>query len=137
MQPPRGIISALQSVKLLSCDVDGVLTDGGLYYDEEGNEIRRFHVLDGIKHCYLGVKDKMDTMRQLLKDLNLDISEVAHIGDDLNDLELLLAVGLPITVPKAVKEVKEIARLITEKNGGEGAVREVTDKIISSKKNSN
>jgi 3-deoxy-D-manno-octulosonate 8-phosphate phosphatase (KDO 8-P phosphatase) len=169
MKPPRGIISALKSVKLLSCDVDGVLTDGGLYYDEEGREIRRFHVLDGlglqnlmdngvhvciisrsktkaiyyrakalgIKHCYLGVKDKMDTMRQLLKDLNLDISEVAHIGDDLNDLELLLAVGLPITVPKAVKEVKEIALLITEKNGGEGAVREVTDKIISSKKNSN
>lgn len=169
MQPPRGIISALQSVKLLSCDVDGVLTDGGLYYDEEGHEIRRFHVLDGlglqnlmdtgvqvciisrsttkaiyhrakalgIKHCYLGVKDKMDTMRQLLKDLNLDISEVAHIGDDLNDLELLLAVGLPITVPKAVNEVKEIAKLITEKNGGDGAVREVTDRIISSKKNSN
>jgi 3-deoxy-D-manno-octulosonate 8-phosphate phosphatase (KDO 8-P phosphatase) len=87
-----------------------------------------------IKHCYLGVKDKMDTMRHLLKDLNLDISEVAHIGDDLNDLGLLMAVGLRITVPKAVKEVKEIARFITEKNGGEGAVREVTDRIISSKK---
>ncbi len=76
----------------------------------------------------------MDTMRHLLKDLNLDISEVAHIGDDLNDLGLLMAVGLRITVPKAVKEVKEIARFITEKNGGEGAVREVTDRIISSKK---
>lgn len=158
--------SLFQTIKLLSCDVDGVLTDGGLYYDEEGHEIRRFHVLDGlgiqnlmntgvhvciisrsttqaiyhrakalgIKHCYLGVKDKMNTMKQLVKDLNLDISEVAHIGDDLNDLELLRAVGVPITVPKAVKEVKEIAKLVTEKNGGDGAVREITDMIILSKK---
>ena len=158
--------SLFRSIKSLSCDVYGVLTDGGLYYDEDGHEIRRFHVLDGlgiqnlmkrgfhvciisrsatkaiyhrakalgIQHCYLEVKDKMDTMRQLLKELNLNISEVGHIGYDLNELELLLAVGFPITVPKAVKEVKEIAKFITEKNGGEGAVREITDRIIASNK---
>ena len=59
---------------------------------------------------------------------------VAHVGDDLNDLELLLAVGLPLTVPRAVKEVKDVAKFITEKNGGDGAVREITDMIILSKK---
>lgn len=156
----------LKSVKLLSCDVDGVLTDGGLYYDSEGRETRRFHVLDGlgiqnlmdtgvqvciisrstttaiahrakalgIAHCYLGVKNKLETMNQLLIDLDLSLKDVAHIGDDLNDLELLLAVGLPLTVPRAVKEVKDIAKFITEKNGGDGAVREVTDMIILSRK---
>jgi len=157
-----------RGIKLLSCDVDGVLTDGGLYYDENGGEIRRFHVLDGlgiqnlmeekvqvciisrsstksiahrsrvlgITYCYLGVKNKLDTMKDLLIELNLSFSEVAHIGDDLNDLELMTNVGLPITVPKAVNEVKNIAKIITKKNGGDGAVREITDMIILSKKNS-
>jgi 3-deoxy-D-manno-octulosonate 8-phosphate phosphatase (KDO 8-P phosphatase) len=156
----------LRSVKLLSCDVDGVLTDGGLYYDSEGRETRRFHVLDGlgiqnlmdagvqvciisrstttaianrakalgIEHCYLGVKNKLETMHHLLEELKLDLKDVAHVGDDLNDLELLLAVGLPLTVPRAVKEVKDVAKFITEKNGGDGAVREITDMIILSKK---
>jgi 3-deoxy-D-manno-octulosonate 8-phosphate phosphatase (KDO 8-P phosphatase) len=156
----------LRSVKLLSCDVDGVLTDGGLYYDSEGRETRRFHVLDGlgiqnlmdagvqvciisrstttaiahranelgITHCYLGVKNKLETMHHLLEELKLDLKDVAHVGDDLNDLELLLAVGLPLTVPRAVKEVKDVAKFITEKNGGDGAVREITDMIILSKK---
>jgi 3-deoxy-D-manno-octulosonate 8-phosphate phosphatase (KDO 8-P phosphatase) len=156
----------LRSVKLLSCDVDGVLTDGGLYYDSEGRETRRFHVLDGlgiqnlmdagvqvciisrstttaiahrakalgIEHCYLGVKNKLETMHHLLEELKLDLKHVAHVGDDLNDLELLLAVGLPLTVPRAVKEVKDVAKFITEKNGGDGAVREITDMIILSKK---
>ena len=156
----------LRSVKLLSCDVDGVLTDGGLHYDSEGRETRRFHVLDGlgiqnlmdagvqvciisrstttaiahrakalgIEHCYLGVKNKLETMHHLLEELKLDLKDVAHVGDDLNDLELLLAVGLPLTVPRAVKEVKDVAKFITEKNGGDGAVREITDMIILIKK---
>ena len=160
------LFTLLKSVKLLSCDVDGVLTDGGLYYDSDGRELRRFHVLDGlgiqnlmeagvhvciisrssttaiahraralgITHCYLGVKNKLEAMNQLLVELGLKLEDVAHIGDDLNDLELLLAVGLPVTVPRAVKEVKYIAKLITEKNGGDGAVREITDMIILSKK---
>lgn len=160
------LVKLLKSVKLLSCDVDGVLTDGGLYYDAEGRELRRFHVLDGlgiqnlmeagiqvciisrssttaiahrasalgITHCYLGVKNKLEKMGELLDELGINLEEVAHIGDDLNDLELLLAVGLPVTVPRAVKEVKEIARLTTVKNGGDGAVREITDMIILSKK---
>ena len=160
------LVNLLKSVKLLSCDVDGVLTDGGLYYDADGKELRRFHVLDGlgiqnlmetgvqvciisrssttaiahrakalgINHCYLGVKNKLQTMNDLLSELKLDLKDVAHIGDDLNDLELLLAVGLPITVPRAIKEVKDIAKLITERNGGDGAVREITDMIILSKK---
>ncbi len=160
------LVNLLKSVKLLSCDVDGVLTDGGLYYDADGKELRRFHVLDGlgiqnlmdagvqvciisrstttaiahrakalgITHCYLGVKNKIETMNQLLVELGLNLEDVAHIGDDINDLELLLKVGLPVTVPRAVNEVKDIARLITEKNGGDGAVREITDMIILSKK---
>jgi 3-deoxy-D-manno-octulosonate 8-phosphate phosphatase (KDO 8-P phosphatase) len=165
MHSSEETISALQSVKLLSCDVDGVMTDGGLYYDEKGAELRRFHVLDGlglqnlmekgiqvciisrsttmaishrasalgIKHCYLGVTNKLETMKNLIVELDISLNEVAHIGDDINDLQLMKVVGLPVTVPKAVKEIKNIAKLITEKNGGDGAVRELTDKILNSK----
>jgi 3-deoxy-D-manno-octulosonate 8-phosphate phosphatase (KDO 8-P phosphatase) len=160
------IKNLINGIKLLSCDVDGVMTDGGLYYDEDGREMRRFHVLDGlgiqnlmmggvevciisrsstksiaqrakslgILHCYLGVKSKIDCMDNLLIQLGISHHEVAHIGDDLNDLELMKAIGLPITVPNGVKEIKEIAKLITEKHGGDGAIREVTDLLLVNRK---
>jgi len=166
MENTSEIKDLINGIKLLSCDVDGVMTDGGLYYDEDGREMRRFHVLDGlgiqnlmmegvqvciisrsstksiahrakslgIFHCYLGVKSKIECMENLLIELGISLYEVAHIGDDLNDLELMKAVGLPITVPKGVKEIKEIAKLITEKNGGHGAVREVTDLLLKNRK---
>jgi 3-deoxy-D-manno-octulosonate 8-phosphate phosphatase (KDO 8-P phosphatase) len=156
--------AALAKIRLLSCDVDGVMTDGGLYYSAEGTELRRFHVHDGlglqhlkkagieiailshsstpaiihraqrlgIPHCFTQVDNKVACLKQLLLQLNIELKQVAHIGDDLNDLELLKTVGIPITVANAVPEVMAHCQLITQKSGGMGAVREVTDAILAS-----
>ena len=163
----KKIISAdptLSKIRLLSCDVDGVLTDGGLYYNDEGKEFRRFHVLDGlgiqmlqeagiyvciltnstakaiefraerlnIQHCFTGVDDKLKSMKNFLGDLDLSLEQVAHVGDDLNDKELLQAVGVPITVQNAVPEIIEQCKFVTIKPGGHGAVREIADAILAS-----
>lgn len=153
----------LQSVKLLSLDVDGILTDGGLYYTETGGELRKFNVKDGmgmkklreagveiciisasttnaiqergkrlgIPHVYTGAKNKIDILNKICAELNIDLSNVAHMGDDLNDLPIMEAIGTPITVADAVEAVKEQTIYITQKNGGQGAVREICDLLIA------
>ena len=52
------------------------------------------------------------------------------IGDDVIDLPVLRKVGIPVCVADAVEEVKEVCTYITQKNGGQGAVREVVDKLL-------
>lgn len=158
---------ALSQIKLLCCDVDGVLTDGGLYYGPAGQTMLKFNVLDGlglkllkssrvktcfitmsnndiiksratvlgIDHCFLGIEDKLTTIDKLASDLSLEMNEIAHIADDVNDLPLLKKVGCAITVPNAVDEVKEIAHFITSRKGGEGAVRDLCDSLIRAKNN--
>lgn len=157
--------AALSQIKLLCCDVDGVMTDGGLYYGPTGQTMLKFNVLDGlglkllkssgvktcfitmsnndiiksratvleIDHCYMGIEDKLTTIDKLANELGLEMSEIAHIADDVNDLPLLKKIGCAITVPNAVDEVKEIAHFITERKGGEGAVRELCDSLIRAK----
>ena len=63
------------------------------------------------------------------------MSEVAHVGDDLNDVPLLDSVGLPLTVKDATEAAIKASYLVTEMAGGEGAVREVCDMILCSKSN--
>lgn len=156
----------LRRIKLLCLDVDGVLTDGGLYYTEEGLLTRKFNVKDGlgikmvgqsgvelafvsggkspalqrrakdldIRHVFAGVEDKLAKVSALCRDLGLDIADAAHVGDDLNDLDLMKAVGCPLAVADAVPEVREAALYVTAKSGGDGAVREICDLILASRK---
>lgn len=156
---------ALARIKLFCTDVDGVLTDGGLYYDEKGSELRRYNVLDGmglkrlqaigvrvciitqsatgaitsrgerlgVDYCFTGVDDKLPRYRQLLDELALTPDETSHIGDDVNDLELLQAVGVAVTVPAATAPVLRACRFITAKGGGNGAVREFAEAILESR----
>ena len=77
----------------------------------------------------MGQKDKLVAMKELLKEYNLDFSQVAYMGDDLPDLCVLKEVGLPCCPNDAVEEVKEVCKFISIKNGGRGAVRELTDLI--------
>lgn len=153
----------LASVKLLALDVDGILTDGGLYYTETGEELKKFNVKDGlglqlvmragvavaivsaghsvatlhrakrleIPHIFIEVKDKLAAVIDLCQELNLSLAEVAYMGDDLVDLPVMQAVGCPITVPDAMPENQAAAIHITQKMGGQGAVREVCDAIVS------
>jgi len=86
----------------------------------------------GIKHVFLGREDKLNVYNQNLKPLlNIKDGNVAFIGDDVYDIPLMDTIGFPITVPNAHDDVKKRARYITSKRGGEGAVREVIDLIIT------
>ena len=156
----------LSAVKLLAMDVDGVLTDGGIYYTDDGQEFKRFNVKDGqglklasqlgitlaiisasassailhraqklgITNVFIGVENKLETIVQLCQTLDLPFSQVAYIGDDINDLAVMEKVYCPLTVADASPEVQAKAIYITKKLGGQGAVREICDLLIEQKK---
>jgi len=162
----KQLMDKLAGLKILSLDVDGVLTDGGLYYTESGEELRKFNVKDGmgmkraqaagvavviittsataaiahrgrmlgVDHVYLECEDKLGQLVQLCDEMQVDLDQVAHVGDDLVDLPVLNAVGCPLTVADAVEPVKEAAIYVAAKNGGDGAVREICEMIYEAKK---
>ena len=150
-------------IKLFISDVDGVMTDGGMYYCENGTELKRFHVHDGMGILLLREKnvktaiitredtiiidkraeklkidyvckaatDKLTIAKDLCQKEQLSLSEVAFIGDDVNDIELLMQVGLAACPQNAVHRVKKIPGImILTKHGGDGAVREFIDYIL-------
>ena len=84
----------------------------------------------GIEHVIQGSRDKLADVQALLEPLKLKLEHVAAIGDDLPDLPLLLRCGFPIAVANAVDEVKAQARLVTERRGGQGAVREAVEYLL-------
>lgn len=153
----------LANVKLLALDVDGVLTDGGLYYTDSGEEMKKFNVKDGlglklimqagivvaiitassanatrhrakrlgIPHVFVGVDNKLSVLRQLCEDLRFDLSQVAYVGDDINDLPIMGSVGCPLTVADAILANRERAIYVTQLAGGRGAVREICELLLS------
>lgn len=157
------LINRLRAVKLLSLDVDGVLTDGGLYYTDDGHQFRKFNVKDGmgmqrvrklgievaivsagpspsirhrgetlgLRHVFTGVSNKLETVAGLCEDLGIDLIQTAHVGDDVNDVPLLEAAGCPLSVADAVPEARDAAVFVTERRGGDGAVREICDLLIA------
>jgi len=77
---------------------------------------------------------KLDILNRYLKEKGVSLEETAYMGDDINDLECLKAVGVSITVADGHPDCKAIADYITEGKGGEHAVREVCDLILTAKK---
>lgn len=156
------LIAKFRQVKLLSLDLDGTLTDGGLYYAEDGSELRKYFVQDGfgivqvklagievalitqsdtpaiarrierlkIRHGHMGIHDKLPKLKEICTATGIGLHEVCHVADDLNDLEVMGAVGLPIAVANARPQVKKVAAYVTEAAGGNGAVREVCDLLL-------
>jgi len=84
----------------------------------------------GVQHLYQGIKDKQKVLKEIVEELNIDFDEVAVIGDDLNDFNMLRLAGRSFTPNNGVSDIKEIVDTILKKNGGEGAVREMIDIII-------
>ena len=151
--------------KLVITDIDGVWTDGGMYYDQTGNEWKKFNTSDsvGILLCkkleiktviitgekteivkrraeklkvdyfFDGVKNKVEVAQQLIKELNISFNEVAFIGDDINDINLLQLVGISGTPNNGIAYIKNFATIITTKNGGDGAFREFVETILLKK----
>ena len=152
-------------VRLLCVDVDGVLTDAGMYYGPEGEVLKKFNTRDGMglarvrdagvavaiisgedsaivhaRAAKLKIDDvfsNADDKRMVIDDLcqrhDLDLSEVAFVGDDLNDLPALECVGLACAVADATEPVKAVAHYVTQRRGGDGAVREVCELLIAAR----
>ena len=77
--------------------------------------------------CIQGVKDKKTVLGKYINDQNINYDQVAYIGNDINDLECIENVGLPVAVADAYPEILEKSKLILKRKGGEGAVREFCD----------
>ena len=159
-------LERLSAIKLLSLDTDGVLTDGGLYYTDDGEELRKFNVKDGlgiqrvqaagvkvaiitasstpsiahrgrrlgVDYVFLDCEDKLATLVRICDEMGIDLNQVGHVGDDLNDLAVFSAVGCPMAVADATDEALTSVLFVTKKKGGDGAVREICDLIVSTKK---
>ena len=159
----RSLRPLLRDIRLFATDVDGVLTDAGMYYSESGDEWKKFNTRDGmgikllqkaglmtaivtqestklvtrrgqkltIPEVHQGVYDKLALLRDLAGRYGWTMQQVAYIGDDVNDLEALKAVGLSAAPADAVPSVLAVVRYRCRKKGGEGAVREVADLILS------
>ncbi|OGR43702.1 MAG: hypothetical protein A2X35_08560 [Elusimicrobia bacterium GWA2_61_42] len=157
-----------KKIKLFLMDVDGVLTDGKMYYipgkGKEMVEFKAFHSLDGIGlrllnqfgiatgvitgrespgteerakslgmgYAYQGFLSKLEPLRQILAGTGLKPENVAYMGDDWTDIPVLKKAGLACAPANALPEVKSAAHLVTAKDGGMGAVREVCDFILKS-----
>jgi 3-deoxy-D-manno-octulosonate 8-phosphate phosphatase (KDO 8-P phosphatase) len=86
----------------------------------------------GVSFIHLGCKDKMKAFEETLSDAGVSTDEVAFIGDDLNDVPLMLRSKLAIAVADATPETLERAHYVTQARGGTGAVREVIELILKS-----
>lgn len=156
-------------IRLLVLDVDGTLTPGTMYYDSEGEALKRFHTHDGqgigmmrdigvdviiitqessgfaeargkkvkASHVYTGVSDKCCVLRDICRKSGVLLHEVACVGDDLGDVEMMKAVGrsggIPCAVADARPEAKAAARYVCPSRGGYGAVRDICDLILSAR----
>ena len=157
-------IFRLKRIRLFATDVDGVLTDAGMYYSESGDEWKKFNTRDGmgikllqkagiitaivtqertklmakraekltIPEVHQGVMDKLSLVREMASRHGLSLDQVAYIGDDINDLETLKAVGFSATPADGMPQVAEVVDYVCTKKGGEGAVREVIEMLLES-----
>lgn len=76
------------------------------------------------------VDDKLSILKKEIQKRELNPEEVCFVGNDINDIKCIKYVGLGVAVRDAYPEVKNAAKLVTQKNGGEGAVRETVDYIL-------
>jgi YrbI family 3-deoxy-D-manno-octulosonate 8-phosphate phosphatase len=161
----KKILTKCRKIRLVISDVDGVLTDGGMYYTNEGEYMKKFHTRDGmavellLKHgiktiimtkeksnivrtrakkikavrSYLNVLDKKAKLDDICAEFNVNPIEIAYIGDDMNDLGIMIKVGLSATPSDGIGEIKNVADYICHSKGGEGVLREIADMILSTK----
>lgn len=164
----KQLLKRASKIKLLLTDVDGVLTDAGVYYSAQGELMKRFSIRDGmgvellrkavdvetgiitredtlivktraqrlkIKELHMGIMDKLKTLEEIISRKKIKAEEIAFIGDDVNDFEIMKNVGLSACPKDATKIVKTVADMIVESSGGHGAFRDLADFIIEAKTN--
>ncbi len=106
----------------------------GIITGSDSDDIRERAKKFAIAHLYEGAEDKIPCFEDFLKKTGLKEKEIAYIGDDLPDVPVLKRVGFSASVPGAVPEAKKAAKYITKRAGGMGAVREICDLLLGSKK---
>ena len=169
-------------IKLFLTDVDGCMTDGGMYYTAEGETMKRFCVYDGmgmvclqqagipcgiltsensavvkaraeklkLRFLYLGVgskvnpdsQTKLQAAQEICAQTGIGLEDVCYVGDDINDIDLLEAVakagGIAACPANAMPKVQSISGItILSHRGGDGAIRELCDKILECEKLNN
>lgn len=153
-------------IKLLLTDCDGVLTDAGVYYGDNGEHLKKFSMRDGmgverlrkyagietgiitgelsasvtkradklnIAELHLGAKNKPAVFNEIINRLGLQPHEVAYIGDDYNDLEVMKLAAITACPADALPGVKAQVDLVCELKGGEGCFREFAEWLIEAK----
>lgn len=157
------LMSIKSEIKLLGLDVDGVMTDGGMYYTEGGDEFKRFDTKDGrgiielqkrgvqvcilssgfkskviegraktlnIEKFYVGTDPKLGILQKWCKELGIDMKEVAYIGDDINDRDIMKSVGFTACPADAMSSIKEIVDVVLSNKGGYGCIREFIEEHL-------
>jgi 3-deoxy-D-manno-octulosonate 8-phosphate phosphatase (KDO 8-P phosphatase) len=90
------------------------------------------HIFSRLDRSSIGVDmPKEEILLEWLDELSIELSEVAYIGDDIPDIEILKMVGLSGCPADAIDEVREVAKFNSSKKGGNGAVREFVDHIVA------
>lgn len=84
----------------------------------------------GIERIYTGRRPKMEVIDDWLEELKLDLSQLAYVGDDLNDLPVVQAVGFSACPADAARQVRDSVDLILQRRGGEGCVREFIEEVL-------
>lgn len=155
----------LREIRLVLTDVDGVLTDGGVYYSAHGEELKRFDLRDGmgvarlreagidcgivtgedspivgrraaklgIEELHLGVTDKSAVLDRILERRALTAGQVAYIGDDVNDAEVMSRVGFTGAPADAQPGIAALADHVCNAPGGHGAFREFIELILAAR----
>tara|TARA_B100000029_G_scaffold508795_1_gene596517 strand:+ start:1363 stop:1875 length:513 start_codon:yes stop_codon:yes gene_type:complete len=155
----------IKNIKVILTDVDGVLTDGGMYYSASGDAMKKFHARDGmavsllkkngiptvivtkekttivkkwankipITKLYDGVTKKEKILEKILKEFKVKPFEIAFIGDDVNDINLLKSVGFSAMPNDGIKQLKKICDYQCKTAGGNGVLREIAELIFEKK----
>ena len=156
-------------VRILALDVDGVLTDNGIWIGAvagERVELKRFDIQDGLGMLLLRAAGipviwltgrhsaatemraeelqvdellqvpgpaKLEALGAVRERRGLAWEDVAYVGDDLADLQVMRRVGLPVAVANAVSEIRAVANYVTTTPGGHGAVREIVEALLKAR----
>jgi 3-deoxy-D-manno-octulosonate 8-phosphate phosphatase (KDO 8-P phosphatase) len=164
--PSAELRARARRVRLVLTDSDGVLTDGGVYYSDRGEALRRFSVRDGmgverlriagiataiitrercgcverraaklrLPHLFLGVQDKAAQLPAVLAETGLEVGALAYIGDDVNDLGIMAAIGergLTAAPADAMPELLAACHHRCAARGGHGAFRDFAEWILA------
>lgn len=152
-------------IKLFITDIDGVWTDGGMYYDNGDAEFKKFNTSDSagvlfcrlldiqvaiitgenspavdrrakklkIEDCFLHTSNKVKVAASLLEKYNLQWEQVAYVGDDINDIDLLEKVGLSACPVSAPYYIQQIVDWVIPTKGGDGVFRHFVEKYLQEK----